>query len=89
MQKTTKYFYALRNKSKGIRNILLLRYVPARLGKTKDDSKCKPALLKFSDISKGGTDIYQRMGIFSVNIKSKRWAISAFSCMLNTIPVNS
>ena len=41
----------------------------ARLGETKDDGKCKPALLKFYDFRKGGTDIiYQCMGIFSVNI---------------------
>ena len=51
--------------------------MPARLGITKDDSKCKPALLNFFNVSKGGTDIYRRMGKFSINTKSKQWTIKA------------
>ena len=76
--------------SKGLKNILLLSSLPPILGITKDDGKHKPALLKFYDFSKGGTDIIdQRMGMYSVNTKSKRWMVSGFSYILDTIRVNS
>ena len=56
-----------------MKNILLLSSIPARLGTTKDDGKCKPVLLKFYDFSKGFIDnTDQRMGMFPVNTKSKQ-----------------
>ena len=52
--------------------------------------KAAPALLQLYDFSKSGSDIiYQYMGMFSVNTKSKRWTIGAFSYMLDAFRINS
>ena len=46
--------------------------------------------MKFYDFTKGGTDIIdQRMGNYSVNTKSRRWTMSAFSYILDTMRVNA
>ena len=59
------------------------------LGVTKDDQKKKPALYKFYDFTKGGTDIVdQKMGSYTVKPKWRRWVMVAFSYLLDTIRVN-
>ena len=64
--------------------------MPPLLATTKDDNKSKPAVYKLYDISKGGTDIIdQRMGFYSCKSKSKRWAMNAFSYVLDTCRVNA
>ena len=64
--------------------------MPPLLGTTKDDNKNKPALLKFYDFTKGGTDIVdQRIGTYTTNCKSNRWTTTAFSYILDTARVNS
>ena len=82
--------YVVNTKSSGKKNILALSSLPPILEITKDDGKCKPAILKFYDFTKGGTNIVdQRIGFYSVNSKSRRWPITVFSYILDTIRVNS
>ena len=60
------------------------------LGVTKDNQKKKPALYKFYDFTKGGTDIVdQKMGSYTVKLKCRRWVMVAFSYLLDIIRVNS
>ena len=88
--KLTLHSYVVNTKSKGKKNILVLSSMPPLLGTTKDDGKSKPAIIKFYDFSKGGTDIVdQRMGSYSVNTKSKRWPLAVFAYMLDTMRINS
>ena len=64
--------------------------VPPLLATTKDDNKSKPVIYKLYDFSKRGTDIIDyRMGFYSCKSKSKRWAMNAFSYVLDTCRVNA
>ena len=64
--------------------------VPPLFATTKDDDKNKPAIYKQYDFSKGGTDIVdQRMEFYSCKLKSKRWTINAFFCVLDIYRVNA
>ena len=57
---------------------------------TKDDGKKKPAIFKFYDFSKGGTDeMDQRIAKYSVKPKSPKWTRVAFSYVLDTARINS
>ena len=65
--------HAVKIKSSGKRNILLLSTVPPLLVITKNDNKSMPAIYKLYNFSKGGTDIIdQKMGFYSCKSKSKR-----------------
>ena len=76
--------------SKGKKVVLMLATVDPLLGITVDDGKKKPALYKFYDFTKGGTDIVdQKMGSYTVKPKSRRWVMVAFSYLVDTIRVNS
>ena len=76
--------------SKGKKAVLMLSTMEPLLGVTKDDQKKKPALHKFFDFTKGGTDIVdQKMGSYTVKPKSRRWVMVTFSYLLDTIRVNS
>ena len=60
--------------SKGEKAALMLSTMEPLLGVTKDDQKKKPALYKFYDFTKGGTDIVdQKMGSYTVKPKYRRW----------------
>ena len=60
------------------------------LGLTKDDGKCKPAIIKFYDFTKGGTDIVdQIMGKHTVKLMSSKWTIAAFSYIIDAACVNA
>ena len=68
---------------------MVLSTVEPLLGVTKDKKK-KPAIMKFYDFTKGGTDIIdQKMGTYTTKIKSNRWTLTAFCYLLDTIRVNS
>ena len=57
---------------------------------TKDDGKEKPAIYKFYDFSKGGTDVVdQRIGFYSCKAKSRFWTMSALAYVLDTCRVNA
>ena len=76
--------------SSGKINILMLSTLLPLLGTTKDDGKKKPALYKLYDFTEGGTDVVdQKVGAYSVKLKSKRWTIAAFSYILDTVRVNA
>ena len=76
--------------SKGKKAVLMLSTMEPLLGVTKDDQKKKPALYKFYDFTKGGTDIVdQKMGSYTVKPKCRRWVMVAFSYLLDTIRINS
>lgn len=63
--------------------------MPPFLGVIKDDGKKKPVIIKLYDFTKGGTDIIdQRMLTYSVKPKLSKWAICAFSYMLDVARVN-
>ena len=82
--------YVVKNKSSGLRNVLMLSSVQPHLGVTKDDNKFKPAIYKLYDFTKGGTDIVdQRVGFYSCKSKSPRWTMVAFFFLLGTCRVNS
>ena len=60
------------------------------LGTTKDDGKKKPTLYKLYDFTKGGTDVVdQKVDAYSVKLKSKGWALAAFSYILYTVRVTA
>ena len=76
--------------SKGKKNVIVLSTIEPLLGTTIDDDKCKPAIIKFYDFTKEGTDIIdQKMGYYTVKTKSRRWTMVAFAYLLDTIRVNA
>ena len=85
----TLHSYVVNTKSSGKRNVLLLSSQPPLLGVTKDVKK-KPAIYKFYDYTKGGTDaVDYRMGVNTVKTKSKRWISSVVAYLLDTMRVNA
>ena len=86
----TMTLYVVNTKSSGKRNVLVLATANSILGVTKDDRKSKPAIIKFYDYTKGGTDIVdQKMGKYSVKPKSSKWTVCAFSYILDITQVNA
>ena len=82
--------YVVNTKSLGKRNVLVLSTLNLILGLTKDDGKRKPAIFKFYDFTKGGTDIVdQIMRKHTVKPKSSKWTIAAFSYLLDVACVNA
>ena len=75
----------MKTKSKGKKNVLLLSTVCPMKKKTKDDKRDKPAICKFYDFTKGGTDIVDQMNIYTNRAKTSRWSALAFYYMLVTI----
>ena len=60
------------------------------LGITRDDEKKKPALYKFYDFTKGGTDIVdQKIGSYTCKAKSPKWKMVALYYILDTICINA
>ena len=60
------------------------------LGVTKDDGLKKPAIYKFYDFTKGGTDIVdQRSDKYTTSTKNRRWSIKTWEYMLDVTRVNS
>ena len=82
--------YLVNTKSSGKRNVLVLSTLNLILGLTKDDGKSKPAIMKFYDFTKGGTDIVEQiMGKHTVKPKSSKWTIAAFSYIPDVACVNA
>lgn len=89
-KKIVLHSYVVKNKTTGLRNVLMLSTVQPLLGVTKDDKKSKPAIYKLYDFTKGGTDIVdQRVGFYTCKTKSPRWTMVAFFYLLDTCRVNS
>ena len=82
--------YVVNTKSSGKRNVLVLSTLNLILGLTKDDGKSKPAIIKFYDFTKGGTDIVEQiMGKHTVKPKSSKWTVAAFSYIPDVACVNA
>ena len=65
--------YTTKSKSKGKKNVLVLSTMRPLMGITRDDGKLKPALIKFYDFTKGGTDIMdQKISKYSTKSFSHR-----------------
>ena len=86
--KTTSY--VVNTKSSGKRNVLVLATTNPILRVTKDDGKSEPAIIKFYNYTKGGTDIVdQKMGKYLVKPKSSKWTVAAFCYILDIARVNA
>ena len=82
--------YTVKSKSKGKKNVLMLTTLRPLNGKTKDDGKQKPALLKLYNFTKGDTDIVdQLIDYYSTRTASRRWDIIAIYHIVDTVRVNS
>ena len=82
--------YTVKSKSKGKRNVLVMSTMRPLMGITQDDGKAKPAIIKFYDFTKGGTDIMdQRMAKYSTKSYTKRWTMVNFFYILDTIRCNA
>ena len=82
--------YHVKTKSKGKRNVLVLTTLHPMLGLTRDDRKKKPALHKFYDFSKGGTDIMDQKNYFcTCKAKSRKWKMAALYFILDTARANA
>ena len=58
-------------------------------GKTIDDGKEKPQILKFYDFTKGGTDIVDHLNdCYTTRLKSCCWVMVTLSHVLDTAKVN-
>lgn len=82
--------YVVSTKSTGKRNVLILSTMHPYMGVTKDDGKKKPYLYKIYDFCKGGTDIVdQRITVYTVRIKNRRWTVIMICYLLDTSRVNA
>ena len=54
----------MKTKSTGRKNVLMLSAIRQIPGKTKDDGKSKPAIMKFYDLTKGGNNIVDQFCFF-------------------------
>ena len=76
--------------AKGKKNVMVLSTMPPLLGVTRDDGKLKPAIIKFYDFTKGGTDVVdQRISSYTCKAKSPRWTMAGFSYILDQCRINS
>ena len=63
---------------------------PLLIGVITEDNKRKPAIFKFYDYTKGRTDQDDyRLSANTVNTKSKRWTMSTFRYIMDTMRVNA
>ena len=82
--------YTTKSKSKGNKNVLVLSTMRPLLGVTKDDGKCKPAVIKFYDFTKGGTDVMDmKMAKYSCKALTHRWTMVHFYFLLDAIRCNT
>ncbi|KAG1713940.1 PiggyBac transposable element-derived protein 4 [Nymphon striatum] len=82
--------YTVKTKSNSWENVLMLSTMQPLLGITRDDDKKKPALYKFYDFTKGGTDIVdQKIGSYTCTAKSPKWKMVALYYILDTIRINA
>ena len=71
--------YTTKSKSKGKKNVLLLSTMWPLFGVTPDDRKRKPAIIKFFDFTKGGTDILdQKILKYSYKSVTQCWTMVHF-----------
>ena len=72
------------------KNVLVLSTMRPLMGITRDDGKRKPAIIKFYDFTKGGTDVMdQKISRYSCKAVSQRWTMVNFFFLLDTIRCNA
>jgi len=82
--------YTTKSKSKGKKNVLVLSTMRPLMGITRDDGKLKPAVIKFYDFTKGGTDIVdQKISKYSCKSVTNKWTMVHFYFLLDTIRCNA
>ena len=87
--KVSLHSYVVKTKSKGVKNVLVLSTFDPLLGLTKCEKR-KPAINKFYDFTKGGTDIMdQRIGNYTTKFKSQKWIKVIIYYLLDTCCRNS
>lgn len=78
------------NTKSGKKNVMALTTTQPILGRTRDDDRQKPAILKRYDFAMNGTDrVDQLMQSYTVRMKSRRWPMSVLSYLMDTARVNS
>ena len=71
--------YTTKSKSKGKKNVLLLSTMRPLFRVTCADRKRQPAIIKFYDFTKGGTDILdQKISKYSCQLLRQRWTMVHF-----------
>ena len=71
--------YTTKSKSKGKKNVLVLSTMRPLMGITRDDGKQKPAIIKFYDFTKGGTDVMdQKISKYSCKSLTHCWTMIHF-----------
>ena len=81
--------YTVQAKSKVKKNVVALSTSRPSHGKTIDDGKGKPQIIKFYDLKKGRADIVDQLNYYyTTRSKSCRWVMVALSYMLDTARVN-
>ena len=82
--------YSVRTKLKGKKNVMVLSTMRPLQGVTIDDGKKKPAIIKFYDFTKGGTDIVDQINDFhTCRTQTYRWDLVVLFYILDTIKTNS
>ena len=82
-------FYTVKTKSKGKKNVVVLSTSRPLHGKTIDDGKGQPQIIKFYDLTKSRTGIVDQLNDYcTTKSKSCRWVMVALSYMLDTTRVN-
>ena len=75
--------------STGKKDVVVLLISRPLHGKTIDNDKEKPQIIKFYDFTKGETDIVDQLNdYYTTKSKSCRWVMVALSYMLDTARVN-
>lgn len=82
--------YAVKTKSKGLKNVLIMSTIPPIMGITKDDLKFKPAIGKLYDFTKIVTEIIdQKNARNTTKTCSVKWTRTAFAYILDMIRNNA
>ena len=82
--------YTIKSKSKGKKNVLVLSTMRPLMGITRDDGKLKPAIVKFYDLTKGGTDAMDhKISKYSCKLLTHRWTMIHFFFLMDIICYNA
>ena len=87
--------YTTKSKLKGKKNTLVLSTIEMRplmdITRDKcDNGKQKPAIIKFYDFTKGGTDVMdQKISKYSCKLLTHRWTMIHFFFLMDTIRCNA
>ena len=82
--------YTTKSKSKGKNNVLVLLTMRPLMGITRNNGKHKPAIIKFYDFTKGGTDVMdQKTSKYFCKSLTHCWTMIHFFFLMDTIRCNA